>query len=184
MRAGPLVRAMAIAEGAILTVATLFMALAVVTMFFEAVSRSAFSVSHWWAEELVRFSVIWSVLLAAGVASRRGHFIRMDLLVNALGPRGRRLCAWLAALAGLAFCAALLHASIQSIQHLARIGMRTESNLDLPLWLVRLALPVGIAGYGLYFVAATVELARGGDPFAATAEERSMDAADGAGPPA
>ncbi|WP_075221304.1 TRAP transporter small permease [Acuticoccus yangtzensis] len=172
------VRAGRLGEGAILSVATLFMAVAMVVMVYEAVGRYVFAVSHWWAEELVRFCVVWSVLIAIGVANRHGHFIRMDLVVNLLGPTGRKLCGWVAVITGLVFCAVLFYASIISVQHLHRIGMRTDSNLDLPLWVVRLSLPIGAALYGLYYIWAAVEVARGRDPFAASAEDEAVTAAE------
>ncbi|UOM32965.1 TRAP transporter small permease [Acuticoccus sp. I52.16.1] len=157
-----------------LTVATFFMAVAMVVMVYEAVSRYGFSTSHWWAEELVRFCVIWSVLLAIGVANRRGHFIRMDVVVNLFGPVGRKVCGFVAVIVGLIFCGALFYASVISIEHLHRIGMRTDSNLDLPLWIVRLALPLGAVLYGLYFVWAAFRLIAGEDPFEASADDQLL----------
>src|SRR3712207_7186040 len=45
--------------------------------------------------------------------------------------------------AGLAFTVLFTVAAWRSVAHLHVVGMTTESSLDLPLWLVRLALPIG-----------------------------------------
>ncbi|HYG91272.1 MAG TPA: TRAP transporter small permease [Azospirillum sp.] len=148
----------------ILNVATVLMMGAIGFMFYEASSRSLLSESHWWAEELVRFLVVWSVLLAIGVGTRHGHFIRMDLLLNALPRRVRLALAWLNCLIGLFFSGLLVVAGIQEVSHLQAVGMFTESNLDLPLWLVRLVLPIGGALYGLAFLGNAILLWKGHEP--------------------
>ncbi|NYZ16228.1 TRAP transporter small permease [Azospirillum sp. RWY-5-1] len=148
----------------ILNVATILMVGAIGVMFYEASSRSLLSESHWWAEELVRFLVVWSVLLAIGVGTRHGHFIRMDLLYDMLPRRARMALAWLNCVIGLFFCGLLVVAGVQEVSHLHHIGMLTDSNLDLPLWLVRLILPLGGVLYGLAFLGNAVMLLRGVDP--------------------
>lgn len=146
----------------LLNLATVLMAASVAVMFYEAGSRTFLSESRWWAEELVRFLVVWSVMLALGAATRRGNYIRMELLLDHLPPFWRRAAAWLNCVAGLAFTALFTTAAWQSVAHLRVVGMMTESSLDLPLWLVRLALLLGGLLYGLYFVRLAIDLWRGG----------------------
>lgn len=148
----------------ILNVATILMMGAIGFMFYEASSRSLLSESHWWAEELVRFLVVWSVLLAIGVGTRHGHYIRMDLLLNVLPRRARLAMAWLNSLIGLFFSGLLVVAGVQEVAHLQAVGMFTESNLDLPLWMVRLVLPLGGVLYGFSFLGNVILLLRGYDP--------------------
>ncbi|WP_188262028.1 TRAP transporter small permease [Azospirillum tabaci] len=148
----------------LLNVATILMMVAIGIMFYEASSRSLLSESHWWAEELVRFLVVWSVLLSLGVGTRHGHYIRMDLLLNMM-PQGLRLAfSWVNSLIGLGFSVLLVVAGVQEVAHLQAIGMFTESNLDLPLWMVRLVLPLGGVLYGFAFVGNIILLLRGQDP--------------------
>ncbi len=151
-------------EKLLLNLATALMCTAMGVMFYEATSRSLLSDSHWWAEELVRILVVWSVLLTLGTASRKHHFIRMDLLVRSLSPGWQRAAAVLNALVGLGFSILLLVAGLREVEHLAFTGMLTDSNLYLPLWLVRLALPIGGALYALYFLGSLYALLRGHDP--------------------
>lgn len=150
-------------EGAILNFSTALISVSLCVMFFEATSRSLVSQSHWWAEELVRFLVVWSVLLSLGVANRRGHYIRMDLILLMLPAGIQRLLGWLNALLGLTFSGALVYAGVLQVLHLEKLGMMTESNLDLPLWFIRLALPLGGILYALYFFGSMRRLLRGED---------------------
>lgn len=148
----------------LLNLAALCMAGSMGVMFIEASSRSLGYGSFWWAEEAVRFLVVWSVLLALGLATRRGHYIRMDLLLGRLPRFGRMAAAWVNCLAGLAFSLLLVVAGWKGVEQLDRVGMMTESNLDLPLSWVRVILPVGAGLYALYFAAVAVSLARGHEP--------------------
>lgn len=151
-------------EKIILNVATILMCAAMGVMFYEAMSRSILSVSNWWAEELVRFLVVWSVLMGLGVATRHHHFIRMDLLVEMCPPWARKLSSWINCLVGLSFSGILVYAGSVEVRHMAFIGMMTDSNLDLPLWFVRLAIPLGGALFALHFAGSIYALTRGVDP--------------------
>jgi C4-dicarboxylate transporter DctQ subunit len=151
-------------ERLLLNIATGVMLLAMGIMFWEAVNRSLYSRSHWWAEESVRFLVVWAVLFSLGPATRRHHFIRMDLIVNAVGRRVRLALAWANALCGLVFALVLTWTGILAAQHLRRMRMMTDSNLDLPMWIIHLALPIGAALYALHFLLSALALLRGYDP--------------------
>lgn len=148
----------------VLNFATVLMCVAMCTMFYEAMSRSFLSVSHWWAEELVRFLVVWSVVMGLGVATRHHHFIRMDLLVSKFPPWVARASSWLNCLIGLIFSGILIYAGIIEVKHMAFIGMMTDSNLDLPMWFIRLATPIGGTLFALHFLGSMYALTRGHDP--------------------
>jgi C4-dicarboxylate transporter DctQ subunit len=148
-------------SGPLLGIATAMMLGAMALMFYEAASRTLVGDSHWWAEESVRFLVVWSVMLAFGAATRQGNYIRMELLIDVAPRPVRRFGAWLNCLCGLAFSGMVSVAGVLSCLHLYRVGMMTESSLDLPLWLVRMALPIGALFYALYFVSVAVDLAKG-----------------------
>ena len=150
-------------ERVILNLATALMLGAMVLMFYEASSRTLLSESHWWAEESVRFLVVWSVMISLGIATRKGNYVRMSLFIDAMPHSVRRAAAWIGCLAGIAFSVMVVIAGTLGVIHLHRVGMQTESNLDLPLWIVRLALPIGAALYATYFVGVAFDLLRGRD---------------------
>lgn len=151
-------------ERIILNLATILMCAAMGVMFYEAMSRSLFAESYWWAEELVRFLVVWSVLMGLGVATRHHHFIRMDLLLDMCPPWARLASSWVNCLIGFGFSGILIYAGTVEVQHMAYIGMMTDSNLDLPLWFVRMATPIGGTLFALHFIGSMYALTRGVDP--------------------
>jgi len=151
-------------EKIVLNISTGLLLMSMLVMFYEAAGRSVFSISHWWAEELVRFLIVWSVLLSFGVASRKGNFIRMELLYDKF-PHGIRVFLnFINCIGGLIFCAVLMIAGYEQVAHLEKIGMRTDSNLDLELWVVRSILPICGLLYSIYFIRSGFSLLKGKIP--------------------
>ena len=58
-------------------------------IFYQVVLRYLFQGSTIWAEELARYSFIWVVMLASAIAIRRYKHIRIDFLIERMGPRLR-----------------------------------------------------------------------------------------------
>lgn len=156
--------------GPVLNLAALAFIASTLVMLSEGLNRSFRDVSFFWAEESVRYLMMWAFFLTLGVAGTRGHHIRTEMLVDAMPPRIRKGMQYLSVIAGIAFSAVLLVASIPQLQRYYTMGMVSESNLDIPQWIVFLAMPLGAALLGGYYFRCLVVLVRGGEPFAATHE--------------
>ena len=96
----------------------------------------------YWSEEAVRFLLLWSVMLAAAVATHRELHVRIDLLELALGRRGRRWLAIVNALILLCFALALFWAGWQFV---ARTGAMRSPVLEVPMALVYAVVAAGAA---------------------------------------
>ena len=57
----------------------------------QVFSRYLFNYSFVWAEELVRYLMIWMVMIGAARVQALGDHIRIDFFPMLAGPRGRRL---------------------------------------------------------------------------------------------
>ena len=113
-----------------------------VLVLLQVFFRYVLNESLYWAEELVRAAMLWGIMLSSAlVAASRGH-IRVDLLENALPPRGRMVVVWLANSLTLAFSLMLLWAGVQFVD---RTWMQQSAVLDVPKWTVYLAIPIGAA---------------------------------------
>ncbi|WP_029060993.1 TRAP transporter small permease [Labrenzia sp. DG1229] len=68
-----------------------FYVMLVLTMFIEVVRREVFAYSSIWGEEIVRYSFIYLAWVGAAAAVKeRGH-IRIDVLMQYVGPRVKAL---------------------------------------------------------------------------------------------
>jgi TRAP-type C4-dicarboxylate transport system permease small subunit len=152
-------------SGPVLGLASLLFAASTLIMLSEGLNRSLRDVSFFWAEESVRFLMIWAFFLTLGVAGRRGHHIRTELLVDHVPHRARRVMHFLAVAAGLLFSAVLFGASIPQLIRYYTMGMMSESDLDIPQWVIFLAMPLGAALLFGYYFRCLVVFRRGADPF-------------------
>lgn len=152
----------------LLRIATCMFLVAIAVMLFEGISRAFFDESWFWAEEAVRYLMVWAFFLTLGAAGNAGHHIRTELLVERLNPRLRKFCHVLASFIGVAFCALLFYASLPQVHRYYTMGMMTESNLDLPVWLLFLVMPLGALLYLTYYLRCLTRAWRGADPFPRT----------------
>jgi len=154
----------------LLSLAALLSVVATAIMLVEAFSRGFLSHSYFWAEESVRYLMVWAFFLAIGATGRSGMHIRTEMLVEALPPRGRWACNVAASLAGVVFAAILFLASLPQVERYYTLGMMTESTLDLPMWALFLAMPIGAVLLFIYYAGCLVRAVKGNNPFDALPE--------------
>jgi C4-dicarboxylate transporter, DctQ subunit len=121
--------------------------LAVATLLFftllvliQVFARYVLNQSIFWSEEIVRYGLIWSVMLGTGLCTYREAHLRIELLELVLGPRGRFVLAILCDLLLLAFAVILCWQGIVLIQ---RTLMQSTAVAGLPMWVVYSAMPIG-----------------------------------------
>ncbi|MDO5666256.1 MAG: TRAP transporter small permease [Alcaligenaceae bacterium] len=149
----------------LLNLSAAMLLIASLIMMFEGLGRSAFNISYFWAEEAVRYLLIWAFFLVFGVAGSSGHHIRTDLVIAKLPKGVKQIFNGLASLFGVIFSGFMFYASIPQVLRYHKMGMMTESNLDLPMWLVFMAMPIGSALLFIYYLRCVYLVLRSKDPF-------------------
>jgi TRAP-type C4-dicarboxylate transport system permease small subunit len=74
----------------------------------QVVLRYVFNSSLVWSDEIIRFGLVWNVMLGAALVSLREGHIRVDIFENLLPHRARRVTRLLIHLVSLAFLLLLL----------------------------------------------------------------------------
>ena len=106
----------------------------------QVFSRYLFNYSFVWAEELVRYLMIWMVMLgAARVQSMNAH-IRIDFFPMLAGPRGRRLMDVVFRLCTLTFLTIIL---VKGVKVASFNRLFESSGLRISMLWPTLAIPVG-----------------------------------------
>jgi len=154
-------------SGALLGFATVLFLTATTIMLMEGAGRSFFDESYFWAEESVRYLMVWAFFLTLGAAGTAGNHIRTELLVERMPAGVRKAMNVLASVVGVCFSGALLYASLPQVHRYYTMGMMTESSLDLPMWFLFLAMPLGATLLLVYYIRCLVGVLRGEDPFTA-----------------
>ena len=139
--------------------------IATTIMLVEAFSRTFLNHSFFWAEEAVRYLFVWAFFLNIGVAGSKGYHIRTGMLVDTFNKPWKVAINSLVCLTGIGFGGILFYAALPHWRRFYTLGMMTESNLDIPLWVLFSVLPIGSVFLIVYYMASLWIALRGGDPF-------------------
>jgi C4-dicarboxylate transporter DctQ subunit len=121
-----------------------FFSVALVIGTATVVARYGFNTGVVWSEQVFVNCTIWAALIGASRAVRDGLHVRVDVLVNSLGPGWRRSLEVFGLLVNLCFCAVLFYAAIGYTEFLMMIGTR---NVDSGVreWVTYLVTPLFLA---------------------------------------
>lgn len=109
----------------------------------QVVFRFALNDSLVWSEEVVRFALLWGVMIGSGVAADRGAHVALDPLRGLLkNPAHMRIITWIAGLCVLGFCAIL---GYYTWVYLNRLWFMTSPAAQIPMRYVFVSVPVGMA---------------------------------------
>jgi len=120
-------------------------------LFANVVARYGFNDSFPWAEEMTRYAIVWMVFVGGGVAARKGAHIGVDVLARLLGEsRAGKIVMVGVDLLCVAASVFLVVFGWELVSQAREFGQMTPA-LQIPLWTVQLAIPVGGALMGLRF---------------------------------
>lgn len=126
-------------------------AAATILVVTQVVLRYVFNMSIHWAEEAVRFIIVWVALIGAGMGVREGKHISVDLLQAFLPERFARLLAFLGVAIGCAFALILFWTGWTLVQHALNTG-QVSSAMRLPIGWVYMILPISAVFIFIRFV--------------------------------
>ena len=138
--------------------------------FLQVVLRYVFNSGFTWALEATTYMFGWMVLLGISYGIKVGSHIGVDVLVQRLGPGGRRIAGIAAASLSVAYAAIMLVGSVNYVDTMHTLGVEAE---DLPIerWILLLALPIGFALLLLRLVEAAWRILTGGQESLRLADE-------------
>jgi C4-dicarboxylate transporter DctQ subunit len=130
------------AHQALRFVSVLLIAFYLVLVLLQVFFRYVLNASLFWSEEVVRYSLVWGVMLGSAlVAFDRGH-IRIDLLDGVLPPDAARIMRFSANAFTLAFNLILVWTGVNFVD---RTIFQNSASLGVPMWSVYAAIPIGAA---------------------------------------
>ena len=125
-------------EKALLAIAVAAMILAMV---YQVVLRYIFAMSNTWSEELARYLFIFEVMLAAAIAIRRNSHLQIDVLLNLLKPKIKRVFTLCSTMVGIVFLDFLL---VYSIQLVKTGATNTSVGLQIPMSIPYSCILIGV----------------------------------------
>jgi C4-dicarboxylate transporter DctQ subunit len=104
-----------------------------------------------YAEEVIVYLLVWAIMLVASqLAATDGH-VRPDLVLRLLPPRAQRWVEVFNCVVALAFCAGMVWYGWQIVATALLLDERSSTDLQFPMWMYYLALPVGGALMGVRY---------------------------------
>ena len=113
-----------------------------VVSIINVVSRNLFRISFSWVEEISQFSVVLVTFVGTAYAARKGLHIRMTILTDIAGHRGRKFLTLLTSLGTALFLAYMMWYSVLYVKGLYVMNKYTLG-LQIPVYVVMLWVPVG-----------------------------------------
>jgi C4-dicarboxylate transporter, DctQ subunit len=112
----------------------------------SAASKSAFFAIAYvrltWAQELCIFMIVWMAKFGAAYGVRTGIHVGVDLLVERLTGNAQRYLIMAGLFAGAFFTAVIGTLGANLVWHIYDTG-QTSAVLEVPMWIVYLAMPLG-----------------------------------------
>jgi C4-dicarboxylate transporter, DctQ subunit len=109
-------------------------------------ARGAFSslrqISFTWAQELCIYLFVWMAKFGAAYGVRTGIHVGVDVLINQLGGDGKRKVVLFGLLCGALFTAVVGTLGAVFVWEMGQT-QQTSADLELPMWIVYLAVPFG-----------------------------------------
>jgi C4-dicarboxylate transporter DctQ subunit len=147
-------RALTLAEDTFISV---LLIAASTILFVNVVLRYVFNTGFIWAEEMVRYQIVWLVFVGASVAARKGIHIGVDAIVHLLPAPAQKVVRVAVYLLCILLCGILVFYGAELMLQTREFNQRTPA-MQAPFWLAQLAIPVGAALMALRFAQETVRV--------------------------
>ena len=106
--------------------------------------RSVNSVKLTWAQEACIYLFVWMAKFGAAYGVRQGIHVGVDMLVLRLSDQNRRIVTLFAMSGGILFTAIIAWIGTDFVYHIWK-GGQISADLEMPMWIVYLAVPLGSA---------------------------------------
>ncbi len=121
-----------------------FYVMLVATMFIEVLRREVLSYSSIWGEEIVRYSFIYLAWIGAAAAVNEHGHIRIDVIMDYIGPRAKAVLYILGDLVMFAVALIAFYWSFETVLVSAKFGSVTHGLRISQVWFLS-AVPIGFA---------------------------------------
>ena len=146
-------------------IAGIFIVLATLMTFYEVISRWLFNKPTIFATELSTYAIIGSCFLGSAYAIRTYAHITVDLLINNVNDKLKKLLGYLSNFMGLVFSIIFTFFVLHHVLNTKELGVTSSSLLRVPMYIPELLLPLGGLLMCLAFILQIIDgdIHRGGD---------------------
>ena len=111
-------------------------------LFVNVVMRYVFLLPIYWAEEFVRYLMVWLIFIGASQVTLWGGHVAVDIVPRVLSKRGNAVLAFIVNVICILFCILLAYLSIKQMMRVKGAGQISPA-LEIPMWIAYLSIPAG-----------------------------------------
>jgi C4-dicarboxylate transporter DctQ subunit len=130
--------------------------------FARSMFKSINGLKMTWAQEACIYLFVWMAKFGAAYGVRTGIHVGVDILAERLEGTARKTITTIAMSGGVIFTAIITVIGTDFVWHV-RAGGQTSPDLEMPMWIIYLAVPLGSALMCFRFVQALVKFLRTGE---------------------
>ncbi len=132
------------------------------TAFARSLFKTVNGLKMTWAQEACIYLFVWMAKFGAAYGVRTGVHVGVDILAERLEGTARRTITTIAMSGGVIFTAILTWIGTDFVYHV-RAGAQVSPDLEMPMWIIYLAVPLGSALMCLRFTQALAHYLKTGE---------------------
>lgn len=125
-------------------------------LFVNVILRYIFHNSTSWAEEAIRYIIIWVTFFGGSICARQGDHVGIELFTSMTPPAVQKALKILADLLSIIFLILLTYYGWLAMRTVIITDQRSPAML-MPMWIVYLALPLGSAFMAFRFICILIQ---------------------------
>ena len=118
-------------------------------LFVNVILRYFFHSAIFWAEEVLRYCIVWMTFIGASTCVKEESHISIDILSTAVKPRGKKILTLFLQLVGMVFGLFFLAVSLRFILQIRSSNQVSATIGNVPMYLIYLCFPVSFILYAI-----------------------------------
>lgn len=115
---------------------------ATVVLFINVIARYLFSNASTWAEEAIRYAVIWVTFYGGSLCAKNKMHVGIDIFVQKTPPQVTKILLALAQVCSAFFTAFITYYGWVATQLIIETAQKSPAML-MPMWIVYMCMPIG-----------------------------------------
>lgn len=113
-------------------------------LFTNVILRYFFGSAIFWAEEALRYLIVWITFIGAAICVKTGAHISLDTITSLLPRRSKPYFLLFSSLAGIIFSLILFKLSLNFVLQVKATGQVSSTIGGLPMYIVYSCMPLGL----------------------------------------
>lgn len=122
--------------------------------------RKVFHSASTWAEEAIRYAIIWVTFVGSSQCAKAGNHVGIDIVVEMFPVSLKKYVNALADFFAAVFCIFCVYTGCQ-IAEMTALNGTVSSAMQMPMWILYISIPLGFGLTALRFCIAGIQVLRG-----------------------